>query len=185
LITPAERFFDLTSDSSTVLQSSPELQQAGSPGTDQIYQMLSNKQMKITSTPSRKRGASSATQENDNRKKACLQWLTYFNEMIVYTKRIESQDVFNLVKPQRPGIVFPDLVKKAPKQNLQLTGRDLHVYLMDHLVNNNERVDSLQILTGDATLEEAKVFLLRADTALRLANKHLLGLSIEAGINFE
>jgi len=117
--------------------------------------------MKITSTPSRKRGAASETQENDNCKKACLQWLTYFNEMIVCIKRIESQDVFNLVKPQRPGIAFPDLVKKAPKQNLQLTGIDLHVYLMDHLVNNNERVDSLQILKGDATLDEAKVFLLR------------------------
>ena len=121
----AESFFDLTSDSSRVLQSSSELQQAGSPGTDQIFQMLSNEQMKITSTPSRKRGASSATQENDNCKKACLQWLRYFNEMIVYTKRIESQDVFNPVKLQRPGIDFPDLVKKVPKQNLQLTGRDL------------------------------------------------------------
>jgi len=105
--------------------------------------------------------------------------------MIVHTKRIESQDVFNLVKPQRPGIAYPDLVKKAPKQNLQLTGRDLHVYLMGHLDNNDERVDSLQILKGGATLEEAKVFHLRTDTALRLANKHLLAVSIEAGINFE
>jgi len=94
--------------------------------------------------------------------------------MIVYTKRIESQDVFNLVKPQRPGIAFPDLVKKAPKQNLQLTGRDLHVYLMNHLVNNDEPVDSLQILKVNATLEEAKVFLLRADTALCLANNIFL-----------
>ena len=176
---------DKTSDSSSVLQSSPEPQHLGSPGTDQNLSNAVNEQMKITSTPSRKRGTSSATQENDNHKKACLQWLMYFNEMIVYTKRIESEDVFNLVKPQRPGIAFPDLVKKAPKQNLQLTGRDLHVYLMGHLVNNNERVDSLQILKGDATLEEAKIFLLRADTALRLANKHLLAVSIEAGINFE
>ena len=183
--TLAESFFDLTSGSSSVLQSSSELQQASSPGTDQIFQMLSNEQMNFTSTPSRKRGASSATQDNDNRKKACLQWLRYFNEMIVYTKRIESQDVFNLVKPQRSGIAFSDLVKKAPKQNLQLTGRDLHVYLMNHLVNNDERVDSLQILKVFATLEEAKVFLLRADTALRLDNKHLLAVSIEAGINFE
>ena len=181
----AESFFDLTPDSSSVLQSLPESQQLGSPGTDQNLSNTVNEQMKITSTPIRKRGASSATQENDNRKKACLQCLAYFNEMIVHTKRIESQDVFNLVKPQRPGIAFPDLVKKAPKQNLQLTGRDLHVYLMDHLANNNERVDSLQILKGDATLEEAKVFLLRADTALRLANKDLLAVSIEAGINFE
>ena len=180
---PAERFFDRTSDSNSVLQSTSEPQQLGSPGTDQNLSNVVNEQMKITSTPSRKRGAPSATQENDNCKKACLQWLTYFNEMIVHTKRIESQDVFNLVKPQRPGIAFPDLVKKAPKQNLQLTGRDLHVYLIDHLVNNNERLDSLQILKGDATLE-AKDFLLRADTALRLANKHLLAVSIE-GINFE
>jgi len=105
--------------------------------------------------------------------------------MIVYNKRIESQDVFNLVKPQRPGIAFPNLVKKEPKQNFQLAERDLHVHLMDHLVNNNERVDSLQILKGDATLEEAKVFILRADTALRLANKYLLVVSIEAGFNFE
>jgi len=136
--TRAERFFDRTSDSSSVLQSTSELQQLGSPGTDQNLSNAVNEQIKITSTPSRKRGASSATQENDNRKKACLQWLTYFNEMIVYTKRIESQDVFNIVKPQRLGIALPDLVKKAPKQNLQRTGRDLHVYLMDHLVNNNE-----------------------------------------------
>ena len=42
-----------------------------------------------------------------------------------------------------------------------------------------------QILKGVATLEETKVFLLRADTALRLANKHLPAVSIEAGINFE
>jgi len=153
--------FDRTSESSSVLQRSPESQQAGSPGTDQNLSNAVNEQTKVSSPPSRKRGTSSATQENDNRKKACLQWLTYFNEMIVYTKRIESQDVFNLVKPQRLGIAFPDLVKKAPKQNFQLAGRDLHVYLMDHLVNNNERVDSLQILKGDATLEEAKVFLLR------------------------
>jgi len=177
--------YDKTSDLSSVLQSSPELQQLGSPQTDQNLSKDVYRQMKISSTPSRKRGTSSATQENDNRKKACLQWLTYFNEMIVYTKRIENQDVFNLVKPQRPGTAFPDLVMKAPKQNLQLTGRDLNVYLMDHLVNNNEPVDSLQILKGDATLEEAKVFLLRADTALRLTNKHLLAVSIEAGINFE
>jgi len=106
---------DKTSDSSSVLQSSPEPQQLGSPGTDQNLSNAVNEQMKITSTPSRKRGASSATQENDNRKKACLQWLTYFNEMIVYTKRIDSQDVFNLVKPQRPGIAFPDLVKGSTK----------------------------------------------------------------------
>jgi len=177
--------YDKTSDSSSVLQSSPEPQQLGSPQTDQNLSKDVYHQMKITSTPSRKRGTSLTAQENDNRKKACLQWLTYFNEMIVYTKRIESQDVFNLVKPQRPGIAIPDLVKKAPKQNLQLTGRDLHVYLMGHLVNNNERVDLFQISKGDATLEEAKVFLLRADTASRLANKHLLAVSVEAGINFE
>jgi len=177
--------YDKTSYSSSVLQSSPELQQLVSPQTDQNLSKDVYRHMKITSTPSRRRGTSSATQENDNRKKACLQWLMYFNEMVVYTKRIESQDVFNLVKPQRPGIAFPDLVKKAPKQNLQLTGRDLHVYVMDHLINSNEPVDSLQILKGDATLEEAKVFLHRTDTALRLANKHLLAVSIEAGINFE
>jgi len=58
--------------------------------------------------------------------------------MIVYTKRIERQDVYNLLKPQRPGIAFPDPVKKARKLNLQLTGRDLHVHLMSHLVSNNE-----------------------------------------------
>jgi len=177
--------FDRMSESSSVLQSSPEPLQAGSPGTDQNLSNAVNEQMTVSSAPSRKRGTSSATQENDNSKKACLQWLTYFNEKIVYTKRIEIQDVFILVKPQRPGIAFPDLVKKAPKQNLHLTGRDLHVYSMGHLVNNNERVDSLQISKGDATLEEAKAFLLRADTALRLANKHLLAISIEVDINFE
>jgi len=84
----AESFFDLTSDSSSVLQSSPESQQLGSPGTDRNLSNAVNEQMKITSTPSRKRVAPSATQENDNHKKACLQWLAYFNEMIVYTKRI-------------------------------------------------------------------------------------------------
>ena len=123
---PAERFCDRTSDSSSVLQSSPKPQQLGSPGTDQNLPNAVNEQMKITSTPSRKRGSSSATQEDDNRKKACLQWLTYFNETIVYTMRIESQDVFNLLKPQRPGIAKTK--RPAPKQNVQLTGRDLHVY---------------------------------------------------------
>jgi len=114
---PAESFFDRTSDSSSVLQSSTKSQKLDSPGTDQNLSNAVNEQMKITSTPSRKQCTSLATQENDNHKKACLQWLTYFNEMIAYTKRIESQDVFNIAKPQRPGIAFPDLVKKAPKQN--------------------------------------------------------------------
>ena len=102
----------------------------------------------------------------------------------VYQENWET-NVYNLVKPQRTGIAFPDPVKKAPKLNLHLTGRDLHEYLRSYLVNNNERVDSLQILKADATLEEAKAILTRADIALRSANKHLLAMSIEAGINFE
>jgi len=40
-------------------------------------------------------------------------------------------------------------------------------------------------LKGDASLEEANVFLLRTDTALPLADKHLLAVSVKAGINFE
>ena len=170
------------SDSSSVLQSSPELQQLDSLQTDQN---LVNDQIKITSTPSRKRSTPSASRENDNRKKACLQWLTYINEMIVYTKRIERQDVYNLVKPQRPGIAFPDPVKKASKLNLQLTGRNLHKYLRSPLVNNDELVFSLEILRENADLEEVKAILIRANIALRSANKHLLAMFIETGINFE
>ena len=174
--------FDRTSESSSVFQSSPVLQQAGSPGTDQNLSNAVNQQIKFHQPPA-ENGTSSASQENDdNRKRACSQWLRYFNEMIVFTRKIESQDVYNLVKPRYR---FSDPVKKALKLNLQLTRRDLHEYLMSHLVNNDELFHSLKILRENADLEEAKAILIRADIALRSANKHLLAVSIEAGINFE
>jgi len=84
--------YDRTSDSSSVFHSSPEPQQVGSPQTDQNLSKAVYHQMKVTSIPSRKRGASSTSQQNDdNRKKACSQRLMYFNEMIVYTRKIESR----------------------------------------------------------------------------------------------
>jgi len=56
---------------------------------------------------------------------------------------------------------------------------------MSHLVNNDELIHSLEILREIADLEEAKAILIRADIALRSANKHLLAVSIEARIDFE
>jgi len=51
---------DKTSDSSSLLQSSPEPQQVGSPGTDQNLSNAVIQQMKVSSAPSRKKSDSSS-----------------------------------------------------------------------------------------------------------------------------
>jgi len=128
---------------------------------------------------------SNSRNDDEDRVKTWKLWKRYFEEMRGDTEKIEKWKINDLVKPRKPPVNFPDLANKTPKENLQLTEWDLHNYFVRHFIADEKKVQSLDILRENASSEEAKEILEKADSALRSANRQLLTVSLEAGINFE